>query len=165
MSVISRVESNPGSQLKSAVTPWWGYQERRPTTKILETPMSTYRNKCGVRRILQGRVAEDLVWKELGWWKLLSLSASIPRTPHILKQFVYTNISLKSELCIIFVVSFFLFYNFTRPQWVICCPITSYPSRLLNSFTAPLAMLFISDGHEQCPGWRLRPDPPFLVIC
>ena len=36
------------------------------TTKILETPMSTYRNKCDVRRIVQGRVARDLVWKEPG---------------------------------------------------------------------------------------------------
>ena len=36
------------------------------TTKILETPMSTQRNKCGVRRIVQGLVAGDLVWKELG---------------------------------------------------------------------------------------------------
>ena len=36
------------------------------TTKILETTMSNYRNKCGVRRIVQGRVAGDLVWRELG---------------------------------------------------------------------------------------------------
>ena len=35
------------------------------TAQILETPMSTYRNECGVRRIVQGRVAGDLVWKEL----------------------------------------------------------------------------------------------------
>ena len=36
------------------------------TTKILETPMSTYRNKCGVRSIVKGKVVGDLVWKELG---------------------------------------------------------------------------------------------------
>ena len=48
---------------------------RHPTTKILETPMSTYRNKCGLRRIVQGTVAGDLVLKELGWQRLLSLSA------------------------------------------------------------------------------------------
>ena len=40
------------------------HQEQVFTTKILETPMSTY--KCGLRRIVQGRVARDLVWKELG---------------------------------------------------------------------------------------------------
>ena len=60
--------------------------------------MSTYRNKYGVRRIVQVKVAGDLVWKELGWWKLLSLFVLIPRTPHILKQFVYTKMSLKYEL-------------------------------------------------------------------
>ena len=36
------------------------------TIKILETPMSTYRQQYGVRRIVQGRVEGDLVWKELG---------------------------------------------------------------------------------------------------
>ena len=49
-------------------------------------------------RFLQGIVAGDLVLKELGWLKLLSLSASILRTPHILKQFVYSQMSLFSEL-------------------------------------------------------------------
>ena len=34
----------------SPLSPWWGYQD---TTKILETPMSTFRNKCRVRRIVQ----------------------------------------------------------------------------------------------------------------
>ena len=53
------------------------------TTKIWETPMSTYRNKCGVRRIVQGRVGGDMVWKELGWRKLLLLSALILRTLNI----------------------------------------------------------------------------------
>ena len=47
--------------------------------------MSTYRNKCGVRRIVQGRLAGDLVWKELGWQKLLRCLLRF-RAPHIFRN-------------------------------------------------------------------------------
>ena len=45
---------------------WDSGQQLGDTTKIWETPMSTYRNKCGVRRFLQGLVVGGLAWLELG---------------------------------------------------------------------------------------------------
>ena len=51
-----------------------------------------------MRRFLQGLVAGGLVWLELGLQKLVALSSMILRTPHIKKQFVYSQMSLKSEL-------------------------------------------------------------------
>ena len=44
-------------------------------------------------------IADCLTWQKLGRLKLLAISALIPLTLHIRKQFVHTLKSLKSESC------------------------------------------------------------------
>ena len=71
------------------------------TTQKWETFMSKYRRMCGVSIFLQGRLYQEV------WFgrKLADLLAMILLTPNIKKLFVYTRMSLKSALYVLFWVT------------------------------------------------------------